>query len=222
MTTVAAEQPARRKGFRHRSELCEYVAGVVAGLQSRVLRERPDPEAVGALARLRRGIGREPGSDYSLEPYLLVPDRLIPYVPADGPADAEYAVHDAVTLYALHQQSQRKPMHVVGHGLGAAVSTLVSKSDGPDGVRRRFTALGTASTYPEATYHLRGLTTMLRGHEVPLDYGLLADDLLTLRKPDGASRVRAAWGREFFRYRPEGGESNSSPTTSDGNKENES
>ncbi len=221
MTTVATGQPARRRWSRPRSELCDYVAGVVAGLQSRVLRERPDPEAVGALARLRRGIGREPGSDYSLERYLFVPEGLIPFIPPDGPADAEYAVHDAVTLYALHQQSQRRPMHLYGNGLGAAVAILVSRSDGPEGVRRRFTALGTASTYPESIYHLRSLTTMLRTHEVPLDYGLLADDLLTLRKPYGAAGVRAAWGREFFRHRPDD-EPDSTPSTSDAPEEQES
>ncbi len=219
MTTVVTDQPAR--GKRRRSDLCNHVAGVVVALQNRVLRERPDPEAVGALAQLRRGIGREPGADYRLERYLFVPGRLISFVPPDEPADAEYAVHDAITLYALHQQSQQRPMHVFDSGLGAAVSTLIAKSDGPDGVRRRFAALGTSGTYQEAIYHLRGLTTMLRTHEVPLDYGLLADDLLTMRKPYGAARVRAAWGREFFRYRPES-EPDNPPSTSNAPEENES
>lgn len=218
MTTATAEQPARRKGVRRTDPLGTYVGGVVARLQARMVRETPDPEAVGALARLRRGIGAEPGSDYTLERYLWVPDELIDYVPPAGPADAEYAVHDAVTLYALHQQSQRRPMHAPGEGLGAAVSKLIDKTDGPDGVRRRFAALGTASAYPEVIYHLRGLITMLRGHEVHLDYGLLADDLLNLRRPHRAARVRAAWGREFYRSRARS-ESANNPSN-DAKKEN--
>lgn len=214
MTTVTTDPPQRRPRPRSRSELGDYVASVVSGLQSRLLRERPDPAMVGALARLRRAIGREPGSDYNLERYLFVPDRLISYLPPSQPADAEYAVHDAVTLYALHQQSQRQPMHVSGAGLGVAVSILVNKSASPDGVRRRFSALGTADTYQEAVYHLRNLTTMLRTHEVQLDYGLLADDLLQLRKAYGRAKVRAAWGREFYRHRPEPGSAAGDPAPS--------
>jgi CRISPR system Cascade subunit CasB len=202
MTTTVIQQPDRKKWSRRRGKLGEHVAGLVAGLQSRVLREPPDPAAVSALARLRRGIGQEPGSDYTLEQYLLVPEQLLGYAPKDSPADTEYAVHDAVTLYALHQQSQRRPMHVSGGGLGAAVSRLVSLSEGADGIRRRFAALGTATAYHESIYHLRSLTTLLRGHEVPFDYGLLADDLYRLRCPNGPEQIRALWGREFFRTRP--------------------
>ncbi|WUP52163.1 type I-E CRISPR-associated protein Cse2/CasB [Micromonospora globbae] len=164
----------------------------------------PEPEAVSALARLRRGIGQAPGFDYTLDRYLSVPDNLLGHRPPnDGEAaDSEHAVHDTVTLYALHQQSRRAPMHVAGRGLGASVAALVRASSGPDGVRRRFAALGTASTYFESIHHLRSLITMLRDHEIGLDYGLLADDLQTLRRPQGRPQMQAIWGREFFRSRP--------------------
>lgn len=219
MTTVAAEPPVRTKGMRPPGPLALFTGGVVAGLQARVLRQPPDPEATGALARLRRGIGAEPGSDYTLERYLCVPDEILGFVPADRPADTEYAVHDAVTLYALHQQSQRRPMHVPGTGLGAAVATLLARSDSPEGVRRRFAALGTASAYPEVIYHLRGLVTMLRGEEIPLDYGRLAEDLVALRTPTGPARIRAAWGRDFYRSRAHSRPENN-PTTDDAPEEN--
>lgn len=221
MTTATVDQPAGNKRFRKRTPVGDHAAGVVAGLQARLLRDRVDAEAVAALARLRRAIGREPGADYSIERYVLVPEDLIDFIPKDGPGDAEYAVHDAVTLYALHQQSQRQQMHRSGDGLGTAVSVLVSKSSGPEGVRRRFAALGTAGTYQEVIYHLRNLITMLRAHEIPLDYGLLADDLLTLRKPYGASRVQAAWGREFFRRRPTG-ESGTTSSITDNTEDDQS
>src|SRR5439155_25204041 len=97
---------------------------------------------------------------------------------------------------------RRERMHVDGRGLGWALASLVRQSSGPDGVRRRFAALGTASTYGESIYHLRSLITMLREHKIPLDYGLLADDLRTLRRPDGHTRMQSIWGREFFRSRP--------------------
>lgn len=206
MTVVETDQPAgpdRKVWGRRRQGLGEHVARTVGGLQARVLRTVPQPEAIRDLARLRRGIGRTPGSDYTLGSYLEVPKALLGRIVRDDePTDAEYAVHDAVTLYALHQQAQRERMHVDGWGLGRALYHLVGKSSGPDGVRRRFAALGTASSYQESIYHLRSLVTMLRGHQIPLDYGLLADDLSRLREQDGRTKVQAIWGREFFRSRP--------------------
>ncbi|GAA1873445.1 type I-E CRISPR-associated protein Cse2/CasB [Asanoa iriomotensis] len=187
---------------RHRRELGDHVARTVGVLQARVRSDVPD--AVSALARLRRGIGRAPGFDFTLDRYLHVPDQLLGRRPADDAeaADSEHAVHDAVTHYALHQQSRRERMHVDGRGLGQALVTLVRTSTGPEGVRRRFAALGTASSYHESVYHLRGLITMLREQQIPLDYGLLADDLRALRGRDGRPKVQAVWGREFFRSGP--------------------
>jgi CRISPR system Cascade subunit CasB len=206
--SVVDQQPAgsavTKPWTRRRADLGEHVARTVGALQSRLFRDATQPEAAGALARLRRGIGRAPGFDFTLERYLQVPEPLLGRRPADDalPADAEQAVHDAVTLYALHQQSRRERMHVDGRGLGRSLGDLVRVSGGPEGVRRRFAALGTASTYHESIYHLRSLIVMLREHDIPLDYGLLADDLQTLLRPGGQPRVQAIWGREFFRSRP--------------------
>ena len=207
MTTVdqqpTASAPAR-SWTRRRTDLGEHVARAVGALQARLFRDATQPEAVSALARLRRGMGRPPGFDFTLERYLQVPEHLLGRRPDDDaqPADTEQAVHDAVTLYALHQQSRRERMHVDGRGLGRSLADLVRVSGGPEGVRRRFAALGTASTYHESIYHLRSLITMLREHQIPLDYGLLADDLRTLLRPGGQARIQAVWGREFFRTRP--------------------
>jgi CRISPR system Cascade subunit CasB len=207
MTTATTDQPAtqpRKVRGRRRKDLGDHVARTVGALQEQFLREPPRPEAVSVLARLRRGVGRTPGFDYTLDAQLAVPDELLGRRPADDTeaTDSEYAVHDAIALYALHQQSRRERMHLHGQGLGTALAALIRVSAGPDGVRRRFAALGTASTYSEGIYHLRGLITMLREHQIPLDYGLLADDLQTLRRPAHQARVQAMWGREFFRSRP--------------------
>jgi CRISPR system Cascade subunit CasB len=205
---LRADAPARKQWRRPRGELGEHVARTVGSLQARVLRTPVAvPEAVSALARLRRGIGRMPGFDYTLERYLQVPGELLGRRPDDDTeaTDAEYAAHDAVTLYALHQQSRRERMHTDGCGLGQALAQLVHASHSPEGVRRRFAALGTGSSYHESTYHLRSLITMLREHQIPLDYGLLADDLKALRQPTGRAKVQAIWGREFFRSRPSTG-----------------
>ncbi|MBB5874338.1 CRISPR system Cascade subunit CasB [Allocatelliglobosispora scoriae] len=205
-TAVAEEKPSaedgRRRYSRRRGPLGDDVAKTVFALQNNFLRERQ--EAIGALARLRRGIGREPGFDYTLDGYLAVPDDLLgDWLPDDGAAsDAEHAKHAAVTLYALHQQSRRERMHVDQRGLGTAIAELSRVVGSTDGVRRRFSTLGTAATFGEALYHLRSLVVMLREHRIALDYGLLADDLRTMRRPGGRAQVQAVWGREFFRSKP--------------------
>lgn len=228
MTVTAVVQPpagpALKKPWgRRRRDLGDHVARTVGALQARVLGTVPQPEAVSALARLRRGLGRPPGFDFTLDRYLQVPEDLLGYRPADDAeaADTEHAVHDAVTLYALHQQSRRERMHLDGRGLGQALADLVRRSASPEGVRRRFAALGTASTYPESIYHLRSLTTMLREQQIPLDYGLLADDLTILRGLDGQSKVQAIWGREFFRSRP-GTDADTETTDTDPSQEDPS
>jgi CRISPR system Cascade subunit CasB len=202
---VTEEQPAAekpRRWTRRRKALGDDVAATAGRLQALFLAERPD--AVSALARLRRGIGREPGFDYTLERYLEVPDDLLGARPDDDTeaTAAEYAKHAAVTLYAVHQQSRREPMHVDGRGLGSAIAELTRASSSPDGIRRRFAALGTAATFDEALHYLRSLVVMLRDQRIPLDYGLLADDLKTLRTRDGRATMQATWGREFFRSKP--------------------
>jgi CRISPR system Cascade subunit CasB len=200
-TDTAKERP---KWIRPRGDFGDNVARTVSSLQIPLLAVKPHASAVAAMAQLRRGIGRLPGFDYRLDRYLSVPDELLEqHSPLDNEAsDTEHAKHAAVTLYSLHQQSKRKPMHINGRGLGEAIADLTRKSQSPEGIRRRFAALGTASSYEETLYHLRGLILMLREKEISLDYGLLANDLRRLRHPDGRALMQAEWGREFFRGKP--------------------
>lgn len=172
-----------------------FVDRQAAGLQKRVLRN--DSGAVAALARLRRGVGRVPGE----LPDLLAHTHHDDFVPSRGdePSRAEVAVHIALTHFALHQQSQTRAMHVHGRGLGAALRSLDTSHELPEALLRRFRILGTAQGLLELTHHLRGVVQLLRQAGTSLDYGLLADQLVTWQYPDGPSRVRLQWGREFYR-----------------------
>lgn len=212
MTEVAQQSPPRRRG-RSRKPLGDTVARRIFVLQNRLLTAKPHPEAMSALARLRRGIGRQPGFDYELDRYLGVPEELLGNRPDDDAeaTDSEHAVHAAMTLFALHQQSRRERMHVDGRGFGTAIADLTRKVAGVDGVRRRFAALGTAATYGEALYHLRSLVVMLREQNIGIDYGLLADDVNTLRRPGGRAQIQSAWGREFFRGIPKHSDDTDAP-----------
>jgi CRISPR system Cascade subunit CasB len=176
-----------------------FVDERVADLQSRYLNiSYRDPAAVAALARLRRGVGKGPGEVIDLLEYTTVTWP----VDGDEPGDEEWAVHVALTLFAVHQQSRGERMHRRGRGLGVALRSL---HDGdqrtlPDPLARRFRMLGTADDFAEFTHHLRGVVQLLRAGGAPLDYGVLTDQLVDWQRGH-RSRVQLAWGRQFHRAR---------------------
>src|SRR5690606_4758821 len=113
------------------------------------------------------------------------------------------AVHMAVTLYALHQQSQRtRRMHVPGIELGTAVRQLMPQNRIDEPVRMRFVRVGTAATPDLLVDRLREVVSLLRRGQIPLDYGLLAARLLRLQQRGGMREVRQIWGRSFDAGRP--------------------
>jgi CRISPR system Cascade subunit CasB len=164
---------------------------------------------VSDLAALRRAAAAAPGADPRVWGLTLA-GVDVPAGTPDEPTADERAAHAALTLYAVHQQSQTAPMHRSGHGLGRSVRELVRPDKSNEkAVRRRFEALGTASTFAELMEHARGLVRQLRSAGVPLDYGQLADDLAALQDPTSASGVRLRWGRDYHRLRS----STSTPVT---------
>jgi CRISPR system Cascade subunit CasB len=184
-------------------------ADLIVPLQQGFLRDQS--YAVAALARLRRGAGKE----FSKVPDLwgLTDTGSLHDRPDGGwlPGEeelirAEDAVHTALTLWALHQQSRGTGMHRAGsrtspRGLGAAVRRLMPPGDIDQPVRKRFVRAGTAPDLSALAQRLRDIVVLLRGADIPLDYALLAEQLYRWQEPGGRDAVRRAWGRSFHSYR---------------------
>src|SRR5262249_42686490 len=117
---------------------------------------------------------------------------------------AENAMHVAVTLWALHQQSHREAdMHQTGGpGLGAAVRRSMPDNDIDKPIRKRFVRAATSSSLDVLAQRLREIVVLLRAEAIPLDYGLLAEQLFQWQQPGGPAQVHRAWGRSFHSYRP--------------------
>lgn len=151
------------------------------------------PRASAAMAALRHAVGREPGEVPGIWNLTIAGVRQ---GVGDDPSPDENAVHDAIVLYALHQQSRSRPMHQRGASLGRSVRQLAGLEEQP-AIRRRFDAAVTAQSYNELRYHLRGLVSLLRSADISTDYGELASDLLDFQREGGVVRVRRRWARDF-------------------------
>ena len=169
------------------------------------------------LAKLRRGIGRQPGDLPELWGAFLqgMPESF--QGGGNGPSHEEWAVYLALTLYALHQQSNETTcVDQPGWTLGRAVRRLAeqqARASGQDwtesSVLRRFNALATAEEITEISHHLRGMIQLLRAAKeengcIPLDYAQLAADLYGLQCTDPRfaqvpAKVRLQWGQDLYR-----------------------
>ena len=164
------------------------------GLQSRYLRN--ESRARGELAALRKGVSRSPGELPEIWELTEVPP---PEHAGDAPTGEEIAVHTAMTLYAVHQQSRTEPMFSPGVGLGSAARRLIGPPDEENpSARARFNALVTSTTVAELRHHLRSFVSLLRARGIALDHAMLADDVLRFQQPGGAKKVRLAWARQYY------------------------
>lgn len=187
-----------------------HVNAVVSRLQGGYLPAsgRPTSAAVQTLALLRRALGAAGAADPRSWALVLegLPDELA--APAAGslaaPTRAERAIFTALTTYAVHQQSQPRPMHVAGVGLGEATRRLARQRARPDAVGglddatvQRLHRISLARTDEMRAQALRAAVQLMRSAEpaVGLDYRSLAQDLYWLQFPSAASRVHLRWGR---------------------------
>ncbi|MDO5727325.1 MAG: type I-E CRISPR-associated protein Cse2/CasB [Bowdeniella nasicola] len=167
-------------------------------LQSSILGDNSRARA--QMAALRHAISEPPGSNPEIWELTAVPrDHDCEF---DAPTYREIAVHHAMCLYAIHQQSKSSPMHVASRPFATAIRKLSdSSASGSEisPVQRRFEALVTSSSERELVHHARGLVGQLRSADLGFDYGGFANDLYRYQLPGGPAKVRLQWARIFSR-----------------------
>ena len=191
--------PEARRQERHLTKnagrLVDRRIGGPRGLQTR-LDDNKSRRARGELAALRRGVSRSPGE----LPEIWELTRVeVPDGAGDAPTWEEIAVHTAMTLYAVHQQSRTEHMFSPGVGLGSAARRLIGSPDEENpSARARFNALVTSTTVAELRHHLRGFVSLLRARGIALDHAMLADDIFRFQQPGGAKKVRLNWAHQYY------------------------
>ena len=183
-----------RRLTKNAGRLVDRRIGGPRGLQARYLDN--ESRARGELAALRKGASRSPGE----LPEIWELTRVeVPDGAGDAPTWEEIAVHTAMTLYAVHQQSRTEHMFHPGVGLGRAARRLIGPPDEENpSARARFNALVTSTTVAELRHHLRGFVSLLRARGIALDHAMLADDVLRFQQPGGARSVRLNWARQYY------------------------
>ena len=166
------------------------------------------PWSRGMLAKLRRGIGKQPGELPELFEIILgdMPEKL--YGKGDGPSYSIWAIYTALTLFALHQQGKDRPMSVsgksenknAGNSLGTAVGYLVKQNrEREPAIKRRFDAVVTTNEFTELAHHARGLIQLLRAEDIALDYPRFAEDMFWYQFDEKRNQVRLRWGEDYYR-----------------------
>lgn len=196
-----AVDPAAEPGPHDPAPLHVAVRASASVLQAAYLGhrgERAQARARGRLAILRRSAGSTPEQ----QPLTLqeVLDSLSPALDpsllgrGDAASPSERAAFQAMTLFALHMQSAKAPMHVQGRSFGQAVGLLRARS-ASGSLKPRFDAMLAARDERSRLQHARSLITLLRGEAIGLDYGGFARDLRTLSGQYRAG-VLLRWSRD--------------------------
>ena len=204
---AAPPGPRRTRHLGGTGRLVDSRLSGESGLQNRYLHN--EAQARGQMAALRGAVAREPGEVPEVWELtqVKVPDNA-----GDAPTWEEIAVHTAMTLYAVHQQSRTAPMFRPGVGLGRAARELVGRDEENPSAQKRFNALVTSTTVAELRHHLRGFVSQLRARDIALDHAMLADDITRFQRPNGAKQVRLAWARQYYSLSP-AGDADATPRT---------
>ncbi len=151
------------------------------------LRER---DQRGALAALRRGLGKPPGSEPLTYPYVVfkLPDDL------RSPED-EGPYYLVASLFALH------PLSTTEGNMGSHLRELVrqaGKDKPPPNVERRFVLLLLA--HPNDLYKLlQPAVSLLKAGNVPINWYQLLHDLKSWHYANARSEVRRQWATDFWK-----------------------
>lgn len=156
----------------------------------------------GALAALRRGLGKPPGQAAEMHRYIVpwLSSAATPYV-----TWREEAYYLMASLFALYPESTWPPGQSSGYqrNLGASFAQLERASnqgrqeDGKQtsSAERRFVAL-LNSEREDLHTHLRQAVGLLKSKDIKIDWTLLLIDLLWWDRDD--RRVQRQWARAFW------------------------
>lgn len=162
------------------------------------------PSARARLAALRGAVDETPGENAEVWQLVLesIPERFVGT--RDEPTAGEWAAHLALTLYAVHQRGNSRPVHVSTEqrSFGSAVGALMAGRT--DSTKRIYDALISATNFETRRHYLRSLIGLMstdsrENDRLGFDYGRFALDLYRLQFAEYRPALLRNWGRDFYR-----------------------
>jgi CRISPR system Cascade subunit CasB len=142
-----------------------------------------EKENRGALAALRRGLGKEPGEAPEMFPYV------VPFLPKRPSAELEVSYYLAAALFALHPQDCQEG------NLGSHLRSCIRSETDEAAIERRFVAL--LKSHPDDLPNmLRQTVSFLKSKDKRVNYRQLLRDLLGWGSPE--CYVQRRWASGFW------------------------
>ncbi len=168
-----------------------------------------------ALAALRRGLGKEPGTAPEMFPYVE------PTLTEDAGRELVEASYLVASLFGAHPRHRDSPSESARdrRGFGATLSAIRFRDGEEDaGLARRFVATLDAPRSSLPT-HLRHLCALLdaRAPGTPIDFRQLFRDLRDWDRPTRI--VQRSWASGFWRTHPATGTGVTEPPASSSTEE---
>ncbi len=174
----------------------------------------------GALAALRRGLGKPPGTAREMDRYVL---RFVPTGTKESQENAYYLVG---ALFADWHQGKDNVAPNPPENMGASLRALVDREAAEGGhrdddekrVEKRLVALLNChrDDLPE---HLRHVISLLKAKDIPVNWLQLLNDI---QKWQRESRdVQRRWARQFWRNFHEAKDPNNSQTQNNNEEKEE-
>lgn len=157
-----------------------------------------------ALAALRRGLGKDPGTVAEMHRHV------VPWLPAGASPWQEDAYYVVAALFAWHQGSwHRGDDDAKVTNLGASFARLAASVES-DSVERRFVAILNCHGDDLST-HLRHSVGLLKSNELPIDWSQLLSDIQNWGLE--SRPVQRGWARAYWGSHPSGQPEPSQETT---------
>src|SRR5690606_34935040 len=142
-----------------------------------------------AMAVLRRSLAYPPGSHMPSFEFIepLVAEAT------EREREATYLTASLFSVHPRHKNGQR------WENLGTSARKLVdARGNRGKSIQIRFERL-IERHWPDLHQHLKDFVTLLKSHDIAIDYGRLLKDLIWWGRGKATNRPEIMWAREFFK-----------------------
>lgn len=154
--------------------------------------ENGDSDARATLAKLKRGIGKKPGTCIEMFPFV------IPKIDGIQNEKTQNAFFMVASLFAIHQIPEKidneENEQKSWSNFGDTFRKVAIKSDS-ESIEKRFVAL-LNSHYDELFKHLRHAVSLAKSKEISINYTNLLWDIIKWDSED--QKVQKKWAKSFW------------------------